>query len=49
MLAAEKLKGGPLAEAIDFKELAAPAANVKRFYGTNGRPGEVLQMLDALK
>jgi tetratricopeptide (TPR) repeat protein len=49
MLAAEKLKGGPLAEAIDFKQLADPQANVKRFYGTNGRAGEVLNMVDALK
>jgi Mg-chelatase subunit ChlD len=49
MLAAEKLKGGPLAEAIDFKQLADPQANVKRFYGTNGRAGEILNMVDALK
>ena len=49
MLAAEKLKGGPLAEAIDFQQLADPRANVKRFYGNNGRVGEVLHMLEALK
>jgi secreted protein with Ig-like and vWFA domain/outer membrane protein assembly factor BamD (BamD/ComL family) len=49
MLAAEKLKGGPLGDAIDFKQLAEPRANVKRFYGTAGRVGEVLNMVDALK
>lgn len=49
MLAAEKLKGGPLADAIDFKQLADPQASVKRFYGTNGRAGEVMNMVDALK
>lgn len=49
MLAAEKLKGGPLADAIDFKQLTAPSANVKQFYGNTGRVGEVLRMVDALK
>jgi uncharacterized protein YegL len=49
MLAAEKLKGGPMAEAIDFKQLATPAANVKQHYGNQGRPAEVLRMVDALK
>ena len=49
MLAAEKLKGGPLAEAIDFQQLADPRANVKGFYGNAGRVGEMLRMLDALK
>jgi uncharacterized protein involved in exopolysaccharide biosynthesis len=49
MLAAEKLKGGPLAEAIDFKQLTTPAANVKQHYGNHGRPAEVLRMVDSLK
>ena len=48
MLAADKLRGGPLAEAIDFKHLAEPRANVKRFYGTTGRAAEVLHMIDGL-
>jgi hypothetical protein len=48
MLAAEKLRGGPLAEAIDFKQLAAPRANVKRFYGNNSRVAGVLRMIDSL-
>lgn len=48
MLAASKLRGGPLAEAIDFKQLAEPRASVKRFYGTTGRAAEVLRMIDGL-
>ena len=48
MLAAEKLRGGPLAEAIDFKQLVAPRATVKQFYGNNGRAAEVLHMIDSL-
>jgi capsular polysaccharide biosynthesis protein len=49
MLAAEKLRGGPMADAIDFRQLATPAANVKQHYGAQGRPAEVLRMVDALK
>jgi hypothetical protein len=49
MLAGEKLKGGSLADAIDFKQLTAPAANVKQHYGNTGRVAEVLRMVDALK
>lgn len=49
MLAAEKLKGGAFAEAIDFKQFSGPQANVKQFYGDQGRPAEVLRMVDALK
>jgi secreted protein with Ig-like and vWFA domain len=48
LFAAEKLRGGPLAEAIDFKQLAEPRANVKRFYGNTGRVAEVLHMIDSL-
>ena len=48
MLAAEKLRGGPLADAIDFKQLAEPRANVKRFYGNTGRVADVLNMLNSL-
>ena len=49
MLAADKLRGGPLAEAIDFKQLAEPRANVRRFYGPTGRAAEMLRMVDQLK
>ena len=49
MLAAEKLKGGPLAEAIDFKQFTDSRSNVKRFYGNSGRSSEMLQVIDAIK
>jgi hypothetical protein len=49
MLAAEKLRGGPLGEAVDFKQLADPRANVKRFYGNIGRSSEMLQMIDSIQ
>ncbi len=48
MLAAEKLKGGPLGDAIDFKQLAAVRANVRKFYGNTGRAAEMLRMIDSL-
>ena len=48
MLAAEKLKGGPLGDAIDFKQLAAVRANVRQFYGNTGRAAEMLRMIDSL-
>ena len=48
LLAAEKLRGGPLAEAIDFKQLSAPRANVKRAYGNAGRVAEMLNLLNSL-
>jgi hypothetical protein len=49
MLAGEKLRGGPLAESIDFKQLTGPQANVKRFFGSNARVAEVLRMVEMLK
>ncbi|MEO5915474.1 MAG: von Willebrand factor type A domain-containing protein [Luteolibacter sp.] len=49
LLAAEKLKGGPLADAIDFKLLAGPTASVKQFYGASARVGEMLQVIEKLK
>ncbi len=48
MLAAEKLRGGPLAEAIDFKQLAAPRATVKQFYSNSRRVAEMLEMVNGL-
>ena len=48
MLAGDKLRGGPLADAIDFKQLVQPRANVKHFYGNTGRAAEVLHMIDQL-
>ncbi len=49
LLAAEKLKGGPLADAIDFNQLAGPSAFVKQFYGSSPRVSEMLRVIDALK
>ncbi len=49
LLAAEKLKGGPLADAIDFKQLIGPSAFVKQFYGSSPRVGEMLQVIEKLK
>jgi Mg-chelatase subunit ChlD len=48
MFTAEKLRGGPLGDAIDFKRLAEPRANVKRIYGNSARVVEVLHMIDSL-
>jgi hypothetical protein len=48
MLAAEKLRGGPLADAIDFKRLAAPRATVKQYYSNSRRVAEMLEVVDKL-
>ena len=48
MLAAEKLRGGPLADAIDFKQLAASRATVKQFYSNSRRVAEMLEMINKL-
>lgn len=49
MLAAEKLKGGPLADAIDFKQLATSQATVKQIFGNDTRTADMLRVIDALK
>lgn len=49
MLAAEKLKGGPMADAIDFKQFAAPLADVKQFYTASSRVTDMLQVIEKLK
>ncbi len=49
LLAAEKLQGGPLADAIDFKQLTGPGASVKQFYGGSLRVSDMLRVIDALK
>ncbi len=49
MLAAEKLKGGPLGEAVDFRQFAAAQAEVKAYYSGNPRVAELLRMLEMLK
>ncbi|HSP42887.1 MAG TPA: von Willebrand factor type A domain-containing protein [Luteolibacter sp.] len=49
MLAAEKLKGGPLGEAVDFRQFAAAQAEVKAYYSGNPRVAELLRMVEMLK
>lgn len=49
MLAAEKLRGGALADAIDFNRLVEPAASVKHHYGASPRVAEMLKVVDELK
>ena len=47
--AAEKLKGGPLADAIDINHLTGPTSLVKQFYASSPRVGDMLRVIDALK
>ena len=49
MLAAEKLKGGPMADAIDFKQFASALADVKQFYAASPRVTDMLQVIEKLK
>ena len=49
LLAAEKLRGGPLGDAIDFNQFAGPRALVKQVYGCSTRVADMLRVIDALK
>ncbi|RYD23459.1 MAG: DUF3520 domain-containing protein [Verrucomicrobiaceae bacterium] len=49
LLAAEKLRGGPLADAIDFKQLSSTIGSVKQYYGASSRAAEMLRLIDAIK
>ncbi|MGL5020075.1 MAG: YfbK domain-containing protein, partial [Luteolibacter sp.] len=49
LLAAEKLKVGPLAAAIDFGNLTAPRAVVAQFYRDSPRVGDMLRVIEMLK
>ncbi|NJM36762.1 MAG: DUF3520 domain-containing protein [Akkermansiaceae bacterium] len=49
ILAAEKLRGGPLADKIDFEQLATPRAAVKEFYRNNESVTDMLQVIDLLE
>ncbi|MES2996509.1 MAG: von Willebrand factor type A domain-containing protein [Verrucomicrobiota bacterium] len=48
MLAGEEIKGGPLAEAIDFKEMSKMTAEVKRYYRNSRKVAELLDVVDRL-
>ncbi|OYV05834.1 MAG: hypothetical protein CFE26_09505, partial [Verrucomicrobiales bacterium VVV1] len=48
-LAAEKLRGGPLAEAIDFQSLTPQVAKVRAHYATSKKVGDLIEMIGKLK
>ena len=48
-LTAEKLRGGPLAEAIDFQSLTPQIAKVRAHYATSKRVGDLIEMIGKLK
>ncbi len=48
MMAGEKLRGGPLAEAIDFSEFSQTKAEVRRAFGGSARVVELLEMIEAI-
>lgn len=48
-LSAEKLRGGPLAEAIDFQSLTPQVAKVRAHYATSKKVGDLIEMIGKLK
>lgn len=48
-LAAEKLRGGPLAEATDFQSLTPQVAKVRAHYATSKKVGDLIEMIGKLK
>jgi len=48
MLAAEKLKGGPLGQAIDFRRLSPSVLRVKNYYAGSGSVSDMLQVIGTL-
>lgn len=49
LLAAEKLRGGPLADAVDFKQLTGTIGSVKQFYGSSSRAADMLRLIESIK
>jgi len=49
MLAGEKLRGGPLAEAINFNEMGEVIARVNQHFKGDPKAAEMLEMLEQLK
>jgi hypothetical protein len=49
LFAAEKLRGGPLGDAIDFKQFSQTISRVKETYGSSTRVREMLQVIDSLR
>lgn len=48
MLAAEKLKGGPYGQAINFRNFSSSIFQVKHYYAGSGSVSDMLQMIDTL-
>lgn len=49
MLAAEKLRGGPLAAATDFTTLATPLTTIRQTFPNSPRAAELLEMVGKLR
>ncbi|RYD61516.1 MAG: DUF3520 domain-containing protein [Verrucomicrobiaceae bacterium] len=49
LLAAEKLRGGPAADAIDFGQLSGTIGSVKQYYGSSSGVGDMLSLIDSIK
>lgn len=49
MLSAEKLRGGPMAAAIDFNQFTNPRATIRQTYPQARRVAELLEMIDRLR
>ncbi len=49
LLASEKLRGGPLAVAIDFKQFTSSIHSVRKFYHSSPRVAEMLYLIDSIK
>ncbi|MDX1680244.1 MAG: von Willebrand factor type A domain-containing protein, partial [Akkermansiaceae bacterium] len=49
MMAAQKLKGGPLADAINFNDLGEVIAQVQQHFKGDPRAAEMLEMINQLK
>lgn len=49
MLTGESLRGGPLADAVDFKELAPVISNVRNRYAGSPAVGDLIRMIGKLR
>lgn len=48
MLAGQKLRGGPLADAIDFKDLSGPISKIRQYYSNSSKNGDMLRVVGLL-
>ncbi|HVJ45579.1 MAG TPA: von Willebrand factor type A domain-containing protein [Luteolibacter sp.] len=49
MLAAEKLKGGPMAGLIDFNRMNASTAKVRQYYANSSKAADMLRLIGLLR